>query len=87
MLDTEALELFLHDQIVSLWEQTGWMTPKWVSEEKDFDCDKFISIRKIIGEVIRMEYRPLRDTNIAAIPSASSSSMVTNAPLQVEFDR
>ena len=28
MLDIEALELFLHDQIVPLWEQSGWMTPK-----------------------------------------------------------
>jgi hypothetical protein len=29
IFDAESLELFLHDQIVPLWEQTGWMTPKY----------------------------------------------------------
>lgn len=28
MLDTDSLELFLQNQIVPLWSQTGWMTAK-----------------------------------------------------------
>lgn len=27
--DLESLELFLHDQIVPLWEKSGWMTAKY----------------------------------------------------------
>lgn len=28
IFDNESLELFLHDHIVSLWGQSGWMTAK-----------------------------------------------------------
>ncbi|CAF1439354.1 unnamed protein product [Adineta ricciae] len=52
VLDLESLELFLHDQIVPLWEKSGWMTAK-----------------KITSEVIRLEYRPLKDPNPPSVPS------------------
>ena len=30
IIDTDTLELFLHDHIVPLWEKPGWMTAKYV---------------------------------------------------------
>ncbi|CAF5146932.1 unnamed protein product, partial [Rotaria magnacalcarata] len=62
ILDSDSLELFIHDHIVPLWEKPGWMTAK-----------------KIISEVIRIEYRPLRDTNPIVIQT-SQAARVTPAP-------
>lgn len=28
LIDADSLESFLHDQIVSLWDKSGWMTAK-----------------------------------------------------------
>ncbi|CAF3440340.1 unnamed protein product [Rotaria sp. Silwood1] len=62
IFDSDSLELFLHDYIVSLWEKPGWMTAK-----------------KIINEVIRLEYRPLRDMNVP-LNQSSQATRITTTP-------
>lgn len=66
IIDTESLELFLHDHVVSLWGQSGWMTAKYSWKKEDFISFEEFFCRKIIAEVIRVEYRPLQNTNSAA---------------------
>ncbi|CAF4170731.1 unnamed protein product [Rotaria sp. Silwood2] len=66
IFDSDSLELFLHDHIVSLWEKPGWMTAK-----------------KIISEVIRIEYRPLRDMNVP-LNQSSQPFRVTPIPSTTE---
>ncbi len=78
MFDSDSLELFLHDHIVPLWEKSGWMTAKYIfRENKTQSILLFFFIRKIISEVIRIEYRPLHDPN----PSQSQSSQVKVFPI------
>ena len=46
MLDSDLLELFLHEQIVPLWEQSGWMTAKY-----DQDASRrFIAHSPLLGK-------------------------------------
>ena len=72
IFDNESLELFLHDHIVSLWENPGWMTAKFVWK-RTFHSYGLFCFRRIIAEVLRLEYRPLRD---AANPTPNPSIQV-----------
>ncbi|CAF3612232.1 unnamed protein product [Adineta steineri] len=67
IFDSDSLESFLHEHIVSLWEKPGWMTAK-----------------KIISEVIRLEYRPLRDPNP---PQTQPLQAVRSTPTPITAER